>query len=42
VADPANADVQVYNYPACTLVTALSGSSVGVPAGVTNTYNLVE
>jgi hypothetical protein len=42
VADPANADVQVYNYPACTLVRALSGSSVGVPAGVTNTYNLVD
>lgn len=42
VADPFNANVQVYNYPACTLVTTVSPGAVGVPVGVTNTYNLVE
>lgn len=41
VADPAAASVQVYAYPACTLVTTLSGTPLVVPMGVTDSYNFV-
>jgi DNA-binding beta-propeller fold protein YncE len=41
VADPASASVQVYDYPACTLVTTLSGAPLVVPIGVTDSYNFV-
>jgi hypothetical protein len=39
VADVGNANVQVYNYPACTLRTTLSGGTLSDPAAASDTYN---